>query len=487
MHSLDWTVLSPISRPCSGSGGGKGEAMRPSASWRRSLLAAGGAAAVLTTVVGPVPRATSAEAAGPGGWRLVHSEAFDRALPVGAVPWTRDPQGDKSPWNVDQLDDDGRYFQVQGGQEFQRQLNSFNVMRKRVSFGGDGWLTAELAARDTDRDGKPEHPPTLSRVSLPGGGGAARIDEPSHDTGLVIRSTRPLPRRYRVEYTLRTISFGGQRNGQWNYDGKANGYGTEGCKTSWPWKMSGDFSGPTNQCNPNFSDVRSDNGFYFLEIMDYANPAPHNNLFIHNHRKVGMDGYNVRSEGQSPYAVCNPRTKETYNYNSPLSSHNGINSIFFDGSRWRDQRIGYTQFLMNTECGSFTGTETNPGTIVSSAEIQPELMPNTSYKFAIERDDTGYTMEMSGNFRHAGPMTLRAHRDFVEDGQPIWHYNNTPQEYDGRFDSTLTFSGPYGSYQVREWPKGSAYPDYFMLGDPHLNFYEGSATVDDIRLYVPAV
>jgi len=25
-----------------------------------------------------------------------------------------------------------------------------------------------------------------------------------------------------------------------------------------------------------------------------------------------------------------------------------------------------------------------------------------------------------------------------------------------------------------------------MIGDPHTNFYEGKATIDDIRLYVPA-
>jgi hypothetical protein len=35
------------------------------------------------------------------------------------------------------------------------------------------------------------------------------------------------------------------------------------------------------------------------------------------------------------------------------------------------------------------------------------------------------------------------------------------------------------------WPKQSAYPDYFVIGDPHLNYYSGSATIGDIRLYVP--
>ena len=36
-----------------------------------------------------------------------------------------------------------------------------------------------------------------------------------------------------------------------------------------------------------------------------------------------------------------------------------------------------------------------------------------------------------------------------------------------------------------QWPDGSAYPDYFVIGDPYTNVYEGSASLTDIRLYVP--
>ena len=34
-------------------------------------------------------------------------------------------------------------------------------------------------------------------------------------------------------------------------------------------------------------------------------------------------------------------------------------------------------------------------------------------------------------------------------------------------------------------PDGSAYPDYFLIGQPHMNLYEGSARIDDLRLYAP--
>jgi len=44
----------------------------------------------------------------------------------------------------------------------------------------------------------------------------------------------------------------------------------------------------------------------------------------------------------------------------------------------------------------------------------------------------------------------------------------------------------YGEKLVHTWPAESAYPDFFIIGDPHTNYYEGIAFIDDIRLYVPA-
>ena len=215
---------------------------------------------------------------------------------------------------------------------------------------------------------------------------------------------------------MRTLDFGGKRAGSWNYGGKINGYGSTGCKTSWPWKRSGSFAGPAEPCNANFGDVRAENGFYFLAIMDYANPAPHNNVFIHNHRKVGMDSYNVSGAWASAYAVCNPATGALEEYQS--STTNAINSIFFDGSRFRAPEIGYQEFVMPTACGVRDGSDPE-ATIVSAAEMAPELMPGQSYAFAIERTATGYSTEMSGPFRHIGQATLRDHRDFVQDGRPM--------------------------------------------------------------------
>jgi hypothetical protein len=131
----------------------------------------------------------------------------------------------------------------------------------------------------------------------------------------------------------------------------------------------------------------------------------------------------------------------------------------------------------------------------SAGEMQPELMPKEDYTFAIERDETGYTLEVSGNFRHVGEETYRFHRDFVDtdidrgvikNDVPIFHYNVAPEEYDGRFNSAITVNGSYGSKTwPDQWPAGSAYPDYFVLGEPYTNVGEGQVRVDDVRLYVP--
>ena len=122
--------------------------------------------------------------------------------------------------------------------------------------------------------------------------------------------------------------------------------------------------------------------------------------------------------------------------------------------------------------------------------MKPELMPKHSYRFAVERDKTGYTMEISGDFKHVGQQTFRFHRNFIEneDGTdvPIWHYNVTPDGYDGQFNGRkeVCRDGQCASWE-NTWPKGSAYPDSFVLGDVYTNVYEGSAAVDNIRLYVP--
>ena len=418
-------------------------------------------------------------------WRLVAEETFDDPLDVDTAGWTRDPQGDDSPWHVDDLDDDGAVWRTISGPAFSEALRTFDVYRKRVTFGEDGWLTAEVAAQDKDLDGTPDSQPGIRRTTVDGDP-AGLINEPSWDAGVLIRPTKPLPERYRVEVTLRRIDFGGERRGRLRYDGKVNGYRPGPCVTGYPWT----FQGATpKQGRCDYPDVTNQNGFYYLGILDYPTPAPHGNPGIHIHRKVVIDGYNSVAPWSHRYGVCNPATRKVESVKR--GNLNDVNAVFIRGDQFRPGNNNVSnEYYFKTACGSFSGDSTwgprgRLHDLLSAAELQPEKLPSATYTFAIERDD-GYTVEISGPFRHTGDVTLRYHHDFVEDGRPVWHYNQSSAEYDGDFDRSLTYTGPTGKYVDEHiWPEGSAYPDSFIVGDPHLNFYEGSAVVDDIRLFVP--
>jgi hypothetical protein len=441
---------------------------------------------VACVVLGVTVATTSRLDDGHLAWRVVASESFDDPLPVDRTGWTRDPGGEDSPWHVDDLDDDGRVWRAISGPAFDRALDTFDVYRKRVPFGDGGWLTAEVAAQDKDLDGRPDSQPGLRRTTVDGEP-AGLLHEPSWDAGVLIRPTRPLPARYRVEVTLRAVDFGGRRHGRLRYDGKVNGYRPRPCVTAYPWTFTG--AAPRRRrCD--YPDVTDQNGFYFLGILDYATPAPHGNPGIHQHRKVVMDGYNSVAPWSRRYGVCDPATKRVVSVRR--SNLTAVNALFIRGDRFRKANNDVSnEYFYKTACGDYSGDGAwgaggRLHDILSAAELQPELMPPASYSFAVERSDNGYTMEMSGPFRHTEGVTLRAHHDFVEDGRPIWHYNRTAAEYDGRFDRSLTYRGPAGRYVDHHvWPAGSSYPDSFVIGDPHLNFYEGSAVVDDIRLLVP--
>jgi hypothetical protein len=458
---------------------------------RRAWKAAAAVVGAVVVACAPAawPAAGGAASGSPTGrWTLVAHEGFDRPLRVDRAPWRLDPQGPRSPWHVDAFDDDGEAWRKISGSLFERQLATLNVFRKRVAFGRRGWLTAEVAAVDKDRDGRPDSRPGLSTAALPDGRRVARISEPSWDAGVLIRPTRPLPPRYRVEMTLRGIDFGGERGGRFDYGGKHNGYTRKPCKTRYPWTFQGALPGGT-RCD--YPDVTRENGFYYLTILDYATPAPHGNPGIHYRRKVIMDGYYSDDDRWKNAGTCNPKTGRIYRTFD--GTFNGVNALFARGDRFREAANNNVsnEYYIKTACGNVSMDEPyGPGRRfrghLTSAELRPELLPKAAYRFAVERGRTGYTLEMSGPFLHVGQTTLRVHHRFVEDGRPIWHYNQTPGEYDGRFDRRLTHRGPAGTYTTEHsWPEGSAYPDSFIIGDPHLNYYEGSAYVDDIRLYVP--
>ncbi|MBI4348815.1 MAG: hypothetical protein HY553_18395 [Elusimicrobia bacterium] len=336
-------------------------------------------------------------------WRLIFDEDL-RGVDSDDVAWSA-----VAPSSTTALDDGGEFFRVHGGPEFDRQLASFTLHRKRVAFGEDGWLTAELAARDLGT--RPA--PSLQR---------GRISIPDHYGALIVRNTRRLPAEYRVEVELRDIEFGG-----WGDEG--NGY-SAGKKTPDPWS----WGAPPAE----WPDIRGANGFYLLAIVDHDDPAPRNNVFIHTRRKAVIDVYNVTEGG---FEACDPKTRTFY-----TGGRNTVNAFFAIPGTELDSMA-----VMKTECGTIYGGQDGRSPYVAAAQ----LLRGERYRFAIERSSAAFTLELAGRFRGIGRRTLRYSRGFVEDGVPIWHHD-------------------------------SAYPDSFILGDPHLNFYEGTARIARIRLLQPA-
>ncbi|UJF17775.1 hypothetical protein L0B53_12130 [Vibrio sp. SS-MA-C1-2] len=417
-------------------------------------------------------------------WQLVEHETFDRPFTTENADWLEDKGGETSSWYIDDFDDFGKVWNKISDPQFTKNMGSMKIFRQRVVFSDNGWLTAEVAAQDKDADGKPDSKPKAHTVKLANGESGLKLDEPSWDSGVIIRPTKPLPAQYRVEMTLRKIDFGGKRNGSFEYEDKFNGYSKPSdCKTNFPWTFKGSPEDKTRCASHN---VTQENGFYYLTILDHANPSPQGNPGIHLRRKVVVDGYFSDAEWSQDNGVCNPKTGEIYGIQD--STFNGVNAIFVLGNKFR--KAPFNEYFFRTACGDYRGdeqwgTDNKYTDILTSAELQPELLPEKSYTFAVERDEGGYTIEMTGPFRHVGQTTLRYHHKFIEEDRPIWHYNQTAEEYDGQFNGELTHNG-YAAKHIQKniWPKGSAYPDTFIIGDPHLNFYEGSAIIDDIKLFV---
>lgn len=428
------------------------------------------------------------EAKSAAAWTLLHSENFSSPINTGNAPWVRENY--TTPFDTI-MDDSGQWYRNDYGPAWTTAFNSFATYRKEFPVGQGGWLTASLSARDWNKDGVIESPPSITTATV-GGAPAAVLNVPDHTGGAIFRPTNKLPDQYRVEYKLKTIDFGGKRNGSIEYNGKVNGYSTQGCKTQHPWgegSRSPGWSGDAAAPYCEWQDVRSGpygyNGFHFMSIVDFANPAPRNNHFWHYRRKVLMDSFSQHPDrvgSGTGGRVCNSNTNQYYNYRD--GNFNTVNMWISGLPNWTPGPgglAGSSQWFMTSCSGGVAEQQ-----LSSAAELQPELMPDQSYTFAIERDATGYVLEASGNFARVGQKTIRFHRPFIVDNAPIWHYNVKPGEYDGRYNATLVQNDVNGSASwPNQWPADSQYPDYFVIGDLYTNVYEGSASLTDIRLYVP--
>lgn len=381
-------------------------------------------------------------------WKRVRHETFDAPF-VEPAAWTEDTYGDASPWNVDVFDDDGAYFREHGGAAFEAELRTFRAFRKSFAHGEDGWLTVELYGRDEDRDGTPESGGHFTSES-----GRAVLRSARHTDAAMVRSTSPLPARYRLRVTVSDIDFGGAASGNHERGGKINGY--DGDELAGPWRL------PVNGAPP--PPATTDNGVYFLCILDYARPAPHNNVFIHHHRKVVLDTDNNHWQGRSWSKVLRPGAAAPEEEGTLYTS-----LLWLRGDDFGNDRVG-NDFLSWTTSG-----------FVDGPVFADQYLRGEAYTFTIERDGAGYTLSVEGRFAHGGKTLYSARRSF-EGPPPTWHYNQTVAEGPrGRYNQRRSYQGePYDT-----WPEGASYPDMFFFGDPHINYYEGSAGYDDLELWLP--
>ncbi|MGE5788273.1 MAG: hypothetical protein ACM3ZE_26995 [Myxococcales bacterium] len=182
-----------------------------------------------------------------GRWVVLYQETFDNPLP--ARSWVSDVRSHADPY-----DDNGSYFQRRG-------ISAPPAYRAWATFGTQDWLTLDSYSR-TEKD-----PNLLAQiVSDPAGGSnrVLRVISPEHTDATIVRPTHPLPNRYRVSLRVGFANFG---------DGKPGLNGYNGGERGEPWLD---------------VDATDQNGFYWLAILDTV-PGPHNNIWIHHHRKVVLD------------------------------------------------------------------------------------------------------------------------------------------------------------------------------------------------------
>jgi hypothetical protein len=342
------------------------------------------------------------------GWQVAWEEGFEgNGLPEGA--WSPDPVPDDGPFA-----DDGAFFRAQG-------VVPPDAYRASVPFGTDGWLTAESYTRNP----KTPFDALLSVVPDPSGapGHVLRLASPEHTDATVIRSTAPLPDRYRISLRVGFAQFG---------DGKPglNGY-SSGDETAGPWHPG--------------AKATAQNGFYWLTILD-AQPRPHNNTWIHHHRKVVIDSDNNT-----------PPWMEMWNGSAfELNGEQPVMMIALDGAAPVSDLYGSPFY-------SYSAGAWQPSGAVRAVD---GYLPNQWYQASIERADGEMTLSISGRFR-SGERTYSATIDLAQ--RCVWHFNRTPAE------ESEACEGP-------AWPRGASFPDWFMFGDPHNNYYEGSVYYDDIKL-----
>tara|TARA_R110001599_G_scaffold79463_3_gene215312 strand:- start:19562 stop:20671 length:1110 start_codon:yes stop_codon:yes gene_type:complete len=245
-----------------------------------------------------------------------------------------------------------------------------------------------------------------------------KLSTPDHTDAVILRPTNALPAKYQLSFKIGFINYGD--------DSILNGY-NDGNEMAGPWREG--------------SSV-GHNGFYWFALMDQL-PTPHNNIWSHHHRKFVIDSWNRKN------------------------NHNTVNVIALDGRSETHTAFG-KKFI------SYVNRDWQK---VSDTPID-NYLPNEWYTITFTRTSIFYKFSITGKFKNAGNTTYKNQIDLRKNC--VFHYNQTPEELDTTCvdNQEQTFL----EKKFTSWPINSAYPDYFMIGEPHINYYEGNVLIDDIKL-----
>jgi hypothetical protein len=313
-------------------------------------------------------------------------EACEQAPALGE--WRADAPREASPF-----DDNGRFFR-----DRDPAFAPPEGWRISAPAGEDGFLTLELYSRSR------KDPTELARVvedpDRPGHR-VWRLAAPEHTDGILLRSSRPLGRRYRICARLGRLDVG---------SGEApNGY--DDAERAGPWLD---------------NTATDENGAYFGAIYRSV-PIPQNNAVAHHERLVFIDSDN-NTEGW---------TKQ-WDPAARAFAGNGRHPIVLGAvpAKGDDRGINGKPFLAYAE-----GRWHPPGRLYAVDAYRDRRW----YTACLERDGDRIVLSLEGDFRIHGPVRYRAAIDLT----------------------TLDHRDA---------------PHYWLLGDPHTNYYEGSLLVDDVTL-----
>jgi hypothetical protein len=354
------------------------------------------------------------------GWVVASREDFQHTS-VPDAAWERDPVPDDGPFA-----DDGAFFRARG-------VVPPVAYRTSAALGADGWLRIESYTRSASRAFHDLADVTVDPADA--SNRVLRIASPAHTDATVIRSASPLPERYRISLRVGFANFG---------DGKPGLNGYAGGERAEPWWN---------------EDSTTQNGFYWLTILD-AQPRPHNNTWIHHHRKVVVDSDN----NYPPWMEMFDGTGFSLNGEHPIM-------MFALDGRGAGTEMTGKPFL------SYSAGAWQPSGAIRAVDA---YLSGEWYRVSIERSGSAYTLEISGRFRYGGQRTYRASID--AQASCVWHFNRTPADDASR---CLDESGwPSLGAAYPRWPAGQTWPDWFMFGDPHDNYYRGQVLYDDVQLEV---